>query len=300
MIARIPATSANIGCGYDTLGLALELFNEFTIEKAAADALIGEERDLKTHMVFTTRDEASAMLGLEAKPFRLTVKAAVPESSGLGSSSTCILAGILAALYTNDQPLDKATVLDIATRMEGHPDNVVPAFAGGLVAALIDEGKVMYRKFPVAEELFFLTVIPPFEFATSYARAAIPQLIPHKDAVSNLGRVVLLTAALEKGEVHDLKELLKDELHEKYRLPLIFGLDPDYERLYEYCRKHSYGTFLSGAGPTFISILNEAQGEMLKAELERTAPRYRVELLKSRNQGLEIIRDDGSLRPQDQ
>lgn len=289
MIVKIPATSANIGCGYDTVGLALELFNEFHIEHAPSDELTGFSGDLSRHMVFGTRDAACAMLGLEKKPFRLTVKAEVPMASGLGSSSTCVLAGIMAALYVNDQPQDRQTILDIATRMEGHPDNVVPAYLGGLVAAIIGGGKVISRKFIVNEDIRFLTVIPPFEFATAYARAAIPELIPHKDAVANLGRVVLLTDALERGDLSNLKELLKDELHEKYRLPLIFQLDPNYRTLHEFCREHSAGTFLSGAGPTFISILHEADAQRLRFELKEKAPGYRIIILKSRNDGIRIV-----------
>lgn len=291
MIVKIPATSANIGCGYDTVGLALDLYNEFHIEKADRDGLASFSGDLTQHMVFTSRDVASEMLGLEKKPFHLAVKVDVPMASGLGSSSTCVLAGIMAALHVNNQPLNKQTILDIATRMEGHPDNVVPAYLGGLVAAIIDGGKVISRKFTVAENIRFLTVVPPFEFATAYARAAIPELIPHKDAVANLGRVVLLTDALERGDLSNIQELLKDELHEKYRLPLIFMLEENYRTLFMYAKEHSAGTFLSGAGPTFISILREADADKLKNELQQKASGYNIKILKPRNQGIEIYEE---------
>ena len=291
MIVKVPATSANIGSGFDTLGLALELYNEFQIEGAEKDELTGFSGDLSNHLVFTSRDEASDMLGVEKKPFKLTVSAEVPVGGGLGSSSTCILAGTVAALYLNDRSLDERTILDIATRIEGHPDNVVPAYLGGLTASLFEDGRVMYRKFSVHETLRFLTVIPPFEFSTAYARGAIPEIIEHKHAVANLSRVILLTDALERGDLTNLNILLKDELHEKYRLPLIYKLDPSYQELFEYCSQNSAGTFLSGAGPTFLSVVREAEGEKLVKELKKRAPGYRVMLLKSGSQGI-VMRED--------
>lgn len=285
MRIRIPATSANLGCGFDTLGLALDLYNEFIIEPSPEDHLVGEERDLESHMVFSTRNLACDMLGLPRQHCTLTVHAQVPESSGLGSSATCILAGIIAALHLNGQPLDEQVILKTATHMEGHPDNVVPAYVGGLTASLDLGEKVLYRKSAVHEELVFLTVIPPFAFATAGARAAIPSMIRHRDAVANLSRVVLLMDALEQGKVGDLRALVHDELHEKYRLPLIQQLDPDYETLYTYCQTHARGTFLSGAGPTFIAVIEADQAESLQMQLQAMGPAYRFLRLKAGNEG---------------
>lgn len=290
MKLTVLASSANLGCGYDTLGLGLNLVNEFVIDHAPEDTLMGEQRDLATHMVFTTRNLACSMLGLDPKPFVLKVTAEIPEAGGLGSSATCILAGVVAALYLNDKPLDEQTILEIATRIEGHPDNVVPAFTGGLIAALHPEGKVLYQKFKVDDKLTFLTVIPPFEFETQGSRAAIPAMIRHTDAVSNLGRVVLLTKALEEGDTANLKELFHDELHQKYRLPLIYQLDPNYEKVFTYCSDHSDGIFLSGAGPTFIAVVDDQTAATLRADLKIMVPDYRVLPLKSNNTGA-IISD---------
>ncbi|MFZ2258045.1 MAG: homoserine kinase [Clostridiaceae bacterium] len=285
MKLSVLASSANLGCGYDTLGIGLNLVNEFAIDHAPEDTLIGEERDLSTHMVFTTRNLACSMLGLSPKPFVLKVNAQIPEAGGLGSSATCILAGVVAALYLNDKPLDEQIILETATRIEGHPDNVVPAYTGGLTAALGLEGKVLYQKFKVDDKLTFLTVIPPFEFETQGSRAAIPAMIRHTDAVSNLARVVLLTKALEKGDTTNLKDLFHDELHQKYRLPLIGQIDPNYPSVFKYCSDHSEGTFLSGAGPTFISVVDDETAARLMEELKIMVPGYRVLALKSNNGG---------------
>lgn len=288
MKLKILASSANLGCGYDTLGIGLDLFNEFFIEPAREDRLNGEDRNLSTHMVFTARDLTCDMLGLERRPFALTVEAQIPQAGGLGSSAACILAGVIAALYLNDRPLDEQVILDIATKIEGHPDNVVPAFTGGLTAALQLEEQIIYQKFKVDDKLIFLTVIPPFEFETQVSRAALPELIRHSDAAANLARVILLTQALEKGDTTHLKELFQDELHQKYRLPLIRQLDPDYETVYTYCSENSYGIFLSGAGPTFIAVVDDNRATTLLAKLKSLVPGYRVLPLKSNNQGAVI------------
>lgn len=289
MRIRIPATSANLGCGFDTLGVALSVDNEFIIEASEEDRLIGEDRDLATHMVFGSRNLACEMLDLPRRHCTLTVNAGIPESSGLGSSATCVLAGIAAALYLNGQPLEDSVILKTATQMEGHPDNVVPGWIGGLTASLELGEEVLVRKSKVDEDLVFVTVIPPFAFATAGARAAIPSMIRHRDAVANLSRVVLLMDALEKGETRHLGQLVHDELHEKYRLPLIRQLDPAYETLYDHCLRHASATFLSGAGPTFIAIVPTRQADVLRAQLQKLGPNYRILPLKVNNQGARVV-----------
>lgn len=289
MRIRIPATSANLGCGFDTLGVALSVDNEFIIEASEEDRLIGEDRELATHMVFGSRNLACEMLGLPRRHCTLTVNAGIPESSGLGSSATCVLAGIAAALYLNGQPLEDSVILKTATQMEGHPDNVVPGWIGGLTASLELGEEVLVRKSKVDEDLVFVTVIPPFAFATAGARAAIPSMIRHRDAVANLSRVVLLMDALEKGETRHLGQLVHDELHEKYRLPLIRQLDPAYETLYDHCLRHASATFLSGAGPTFIAIVPTRQADVLRAQLQKLGPNYRILPLKVNNQGARVV-----------
>lgn len=288
MKIKVPATSANLGCGFDTLGLALDLYNEFTLEPARSDRLEGEARDPGRHMVFTACTRACSLLGLPRPAFRLKVRAQVPESRGLGSSATCILAGAAAALWLNGQPVNEEKMLALASAIEGHPDNVVPAFTGGLTASLCAGERVLYRKFRAHGSLIFLAVIPPYEFATSAARAAIPEMVRHRDAVYNLSRVILLADALEKGDVSYLGELFKDELHQQYRLPLIHRIDPGYEKLMETARQNCAGVYLSGAGPAFIAVVKESDASEHLAGFQKAAPGYRVLALKADNEGTKI------------
>lgn len=296
MIVRVPATTANVGCGFDTVGLALELFNEFRIQAAEMDALQGAHQDLSKHMVFYTRDRACEALGLEKLPMHLTIQAHVPLASGLGSSSTCVIAGVIAALYLHHQALDPQLIQELATRIEGHPDNVVPAYQGGFVAALMTQDHLISQKFEVHPAFRFVTVTPGFEFSTSFARRALPQTILHREAVANLGRIVLLAEALKRGESQHLHALLADELHEKYRLPLIFERDPAFEMLYHDCCHHAAGTFLSGAGPTIISVDHAQAAEELYIRLKQRYPSYHVRLLRPWNEGT-LISDETTFWP---
>lgn len=289
MKLRIPATSANLGCGYDTLGLALDLYNEYVIETGAQDALIGEDRELATHMVFGARNLACEILGLEKVPFRLQVAAAIPESRGLGSSAACILAGVCAALALNGRPLEDAVVLETASRIEGHPDNIVPAWTGALTASLDTGTRILHHRIEPHPDLVYLTIIPPFEFSTAGARSAIPVMIRHRDAVSNLSRVILLTEALRLGQTDQLPELLHDELHQKYRLPLIRQLDEAYGRLWDHCLQQGDPIFLSGAGPTCIIPVRSEQASDLANELSQRIPSCRILTLRAASQGTVVL-----------
>lgn len=291
MKIKIPATSANLGCGYDTLGVALSLYNSFDVTASDEDVLVGDDREVAKHMVFGTKNLALEMLGLPMKNMKLQVESVIPESRGLGSSATCILAGVMAALFLNGRPLDEGVILRTATRIEGHPDNIVAAYKGGLTASLDTEAGVIYKKFNTSSDLIFLTVIPPFEFSTAGARAALPAMIRHRDATANLGRVILLADALENGKTQHMKELFRDELHEKYRLPLIRDLDPQYGTIWDYCQEHSRGVYLSGAGPSFMAVVQPSDADILKADLEKMAPRYQILKLRANNWGTETSRD---------
>ena len=287
MKIKIPATSANLGCGYDTLGLALSLYNSFDIIPAEEDVLVGDNREIANHMVFGAKNLACEMLGLPMKGMKLTMDAQIPESSGLGSSATCILAGVMAALFLNEKNQDPKVILKIATKIEGHSGNIVPAFKGGLVASMDSEVGIIYKKFNTSSDLIFMTVIPPFEFSTAGARAALPIMIRHSDAVANLSRVILLADALENGKTNNMQLLFHDELHEKYRLPLIKELDPNYEMMWNYCLKNTRGVYLSGSGPAFVAIVQPSDADILKADLESMAPQYKILKLRANNWGTE-------------
>ena len=233
---RIPATSANIGSGFDSLGLALNLYNYIYMEQ-----IDGIEIKSKDHTVIPTGENnlvyktAKHLFEICGKPFtglHIEQENNIPMTRGLGSSSACIVGGLFGANELMGNPLSQDELVNFAAVMEGHPDNSTPAILGGLVTAVIDEGKVYCVKQEITEKLRFFAFIPDFEMSTEMARAALPQTIAHKDGVFNLSRAALMSVSLYSGKFQNLRIAAQDRLHQPYRLGLIkdgdkvFQLDP--------------------------------------------------------------------------
>ena len=176
------------------------------------------------------------------------------SQSGLGSSSACIVAGILGANALLGNKLTKRQMLTLATAIEGHPDNVAPAMLGGFVTSVIDEGQVYTVKKDIDLELAFAAFVPDFRLLTAKARAALPQMVSHKDAVYNLSRAALATAAFCDGDYALLGVATKDALHQQYRLPLIQGGDEVFELALDL---GALAVYISGAGPTIMAVVHK-------------------------------------------
>ena len=253
----VPATSANVGAGFDSLGLALSLYNEFTF--AAADRvritpLDGSRIPLgPNNLVYRSARAVYDQLGLPLKGLAITQTNAIPMARGLGSSSACIVAGILGANALLGDKFTRRQMLTLATAIEGHPDNVAPALLGGFVTSVYDEGQVYTVKKNIDPELAFAAFIPDFCLLTAKARAALPQMVSHKDAVYNLSRAALATAAFCDGDYALLDVATKDALHQQYRLPLIDGGDEVFELAQEL---GALGVYISGAGPTVMAVVH--------------------------------------------
>ena len=176
----VPATSANLGVGFDVLGLALDLAAEFAFEPAdtlkidgCAPELAGEDNLVWTSYLCGCRE-----FGLEAQPLHITESCTIPSSGGLGSSSTCVVAGIAAAQALSGLPLDRERTLSLATAIEGHPDNVAPAVMGGLVSSYVEEATTVTTRWVVADNLRFVCMAPPYRVLTRDARRALPAMVP--------------------------------------------------------------------------------------------------------------------------
>lgn len=249
----VPATSANLGPGFDTLGLALSLGNRFTFEPAEELSFEGcEERFAnEDHLAYATFRDTLAQLGVEAGPVRLTCDTPVPLSGGLGSSSTCIVAGIMAAMAWAGVDTDASRVLELACEREGHPDNVAPAVLGGLVTSFTGEGGEVYSTATAVSPAWrFVTICPPYEVRTEDARRALPETVPLEDAVWQLGRCGAMVRALETGDAALLGAACDDRLHEPYRRSLI----PDYAAVREACLGAGASAFwISGSGSTMMA-----------------------------------------------
>lgn len=253
----VPATSANLGPGFDSLGIALSLYNETVVEEhegidiAATDGT-NPPRD-RRNLIYRTCEDLFRACGRTLPGLKLRQKNGIPFTSGLGSSSACIVTGLLAGNALLGEPLCAAELIDYAARLEGHPDNSTPALCGGFVASVMSDGHVSCIKKEIEPDLAFAAFVPAFSLSTKKARACLPAKIDHRDAVFNLSRASLLSLSLFLGRYDNLKVATEDCLHQPYRL----GLIPGGEEIIRYCvgEGGAYGAFVSGAGPTILAMI---------------------------------------------
>ena len=182
------------------------------------------------------------------------LKQGVPVSRGLGSSSTCIVGGLVGANEILRKKFSEEELLEMAVEIEGHPDNVAPALLGGMVVAIVDENKTFYDKVDVKKGIKFVSIIPNFRLSTKKARGVVPQQISLKDGVYNVSRAALMVACFSSGKYDLIKYACKDAFHQNYRAKLIPGFEEVYNKSYEL---GALGCYLSGAGPTIMAIINE-------------------------------------------
>ena len=255
----VPATSANVGAGFDSLGLAVSMYNVFTFEEADRIQITSVDGTHiptgSNNLVYRSARVVYDQLGIPMKGLRITQKNTIPMARGLGSSSACIVAGILGANALLGNKLTRRQMLTLATSIEGHPDNVAPAMLGGFVTSVIDEGQIYSVKKEIDTELAFAAFVPDFRLLTSKARAA---LVSHKDAVYNLSRAALATAAFCDGNYALLDVATKDVLHQQYRLPLITGGDEVFELAQDL---GALAVYISGAGPTIMAVVHKDDTE---------------------------------------
>lgn len=292
---RVPATTANLGAGYDCLGLALALHNEVTLSLAdtpsveiEGDGAASLPRD-GDHLVLRAVAAAAEAAERELPPLALRQVNRIPLARGLGSSSAAIVGGIVAANELFDLGLSARQTLDLATQVEGHPDNVAPALLGGLTVCCSVENEVLVKRLEVAPGLACVVAIPDFEVATHQARHALPATVPHADAVFNLCRVGLSVAALISGEFALLGEAMRDRLHQPYRAHLVPGMD---DTIAAALAAGAHGACLSGSGPTiaaFVSAAGEEVGTAMEKAFARAGVRARAQLLALSAEGAQVI-----------
>lgn len=262
---KVPATSANMGPGFDTLGIAFNLYNVFEFSEEDEGIIFhGFKKEFSNEDNAVYKAMSICFERCDYKPKGLSIKLVeenIPISRGLGSSSTCIVAGLLGANYIMGNILSNEELFKIGVEIEGHPDNIAPAFFGGMVVSVMEENDVIYNKIDVKEGISFIAIIPEFELSTSLARKVLPKEVNFKDAIYNISRVSLMISAFSNGRYELLKYACKDVLHEKYRSPLIKNFDLVYNKCISL---GALSCFLSGAGPTIMAIIKTDDKEIIK------------------------------------
>ncbi len=264
---QIPATSANLGAGFDALGLALSYYNYVNIEEA--DGIFIESLDgtsVPNDASNLVYDSARILYDICGRPLHgLKIQQInnIPMARGLGSSSACIIAGLVGANQLLGEPMGLDDLVNLSAQIEGHPDNTAPALLGGIVTAVFDGKCVHWVKQEVYTTLKFVVVIPNFELKTEKARACLPQEISHKDAVYNLSRAALFSASLLTGKYENLRTAVHDRLHQPYRMELIPHGRDVFDTAYSL---GAYAAYLSGAGPALMAIV-DADNEYFEGKM---------------------------------
>ncbi len=269
---KVPATTANLGPGFDALGLALDLWNEaeFSLPKGGGAGwtveVTGEGAGIlptdASNLVAWAAQRLFKRAGQEA-PARLRIHCTnrIPLGSGLGSSAAAAAAGLVGANALLNSPLSIMDLLSLAAEIEGHPDNAAAAFLGGLTVVITGDGDLVVRKIDIPP-LTAVVVVPEFSLSTHSARAALPGAVALSDAVSNLGRTALVVEALRTGDLELLGHAMQDRLHQPYRLELIPGADA---ALAAARQAGAAAAALSGAGPGVVAFGKDRLGAVRQA-----------------------------------
>ena len=292
---QIPATSANLGSGFDCLGVALNMYNYICIEED--DTInISSKDDIKiptdkTNLIYESAQRLYEECGKKLPGLSIIQENNIPMTRGLGSSSACIVGGLIGANRFLGSPLSRNDLVNLACKIEGHPDNTTPALLGGLVTSAMENGRVYSVSVPVAEHIRFGVFIPPFELKTETARGALPNEYSRENAVYNLSRSALMTAALFSGSLDNLRVAVQDSLHQPFRKKFIKGIDTVFRMSYEL---GSYGTYISGAGPSIIAIIDDTLEEQFQkyaiAHLEaRGVEGWQFKALSTDEEGAKIV-----------
>ena len=287
-----PASTANLGPGFDCLGLALDLHHRLKVVDEEGQGVViraeGEGADVvpldESNVVYQAIARVFAEAGYQPGRLRLESRNDIPLACGLGSSAAALSAGLAAGQLLSGEQLDREQLIEMGSGAEGHPDNIVPCVLGGFTVAVAGDGGVDYARLEPPERLQVVLVVPDFPLLTLKARSVLPREVPFQDAVVNLGRVGLLTAAMASGETRLLRTAMEDVLHQPYRMELVPGLEEVRQAALE---AGALGAALSGAGPTMMALVEE-DGEGVGRAMQAA---WEVKGIISRRMVLRVDRD---------
>lgn len=268
LTVTVPATSANLGPGFDAVGIALALHNRFTFSDSGDGLTIdvrgeGQERIYRDerNLVVVAMERVFEVVGSRPKNLTILIENNVPAASGMGSSSTAIIGGMLGANGLTGNQLSHSQILDLAAQLEGHPDNVMPALLGGLAVGVLEDGVVTGERFALPDYRVVI-VLPKYDTMTKAARAILPTTVTLADAVANIGRTALLIQALQLRHFEKLRTAMQDRLHQPYRVPAIPGMEAAFAAAYG---AGAAGVAMSGAGPSLLAIAETGHEQIAQA-----------------------------------
>ena len=258
---KVPATSANMGPGFDCLGMALDIWNTVTIEPGEHGIEItGEGADVlpkgPSNLIFKCFRAVFERLDRPVPQVKIICHNEIPVSRGLGSSSAGIVGGLMAANSMCGDPISQHQLLELAVEIEGHPDNVAPAMLGGCQIGVQDDGRLITGQVPLPRELKAVLFVPDVPMSTDQARKILPSTVDRADAVYNIGRVALLVRALTTGDLQHLNVATQDRLHQPARQELFF---PMKNILRGAMDAGALGVFLSGAGSSVLALTTDKE-----------------------------------------
>ncbi len=290
----VPATSANVGPGFDVMGLAFDLYNRFTFdtdcpERLQIEGCLPEFAKPENNLLYTTLTQVLAQHGRLAPNLRITFDTDLPVCSGLGSSSTCIVAGVIAANALGHLEMDTEQILRTATLIEGHPDNVAPAILGGFVAAIVEDGLVYWHRYPISDRVSFYAMMPDVRVPTEAARAALPKTYSLTDCIYNLSRVPILVEGLERADPRLIRAGCKDRIHQEYRMQLI----PQGSDVMKFAVEETdaVAVYISGAGPTIVAMViddDDAFGKQMRNFVSTLDLSWTVRKMHVQRQGAQL------------
>jgi len=292
---KVPATSANLGPGFDTLGMALSFYDELEVQVVADSTVVvevngegaGEVPTDETNLVAKTIHFVFEKFGQPLPGLRLKAHNIIPHGRGMGSSGAAVVSGIKAAQGLLDGILDISNqqLLEMATELEGHPDNVAPALFGGLTIAWEDERGPHHKKLFVHRGVSPLELVPTHKMSTALARSLQPDSVPHDDAVFNVSRSALLIAALTQSP-ELLMSATEDRLHQDYRASAM----PETEAVIQLMRSHGHAAVVSGAGPSVLVLASDPFERIAAAKLAaENYPQWRALLLAVDFKGATVV-----------
>ena len=309
---KVPATTANIGPGFDCLGMALPIYNTITIEETVLpgtgveiNVLADNDSIDQLSLDHVPSDENSIVykavellynsIGQSPSELKINIHSNIPVARGVGSSSSVIVGALIAANELLGRPADEVALLSIACEIEGHPDNITPAIVGGLVISSQEEdGSVVYRKLEWPDDWAVTVCVPDFELSTDIARSVLPKEVPMKDAIFNAKRLAMFVQAVHTKDSELMKLALQDRLHQPYRMKLVPGLDKIIENLRHF--DNVLGCVLSGAGSSILVISERNDLDKIRTIVRDTWAdqniKCDIKTLSVENNGAQIISNE--------